>query len=1051
MKKFKIIIFTFLFTVINLISAFSQCTLPVVTTQPVSVSGCSGSAVTLSVAATGGSSYRWYWMGNGGSNAGVVPPIYPWSGYASNTLHLDYVSGSSTGQYYVIITNACGTTTSSTVTIASLSVTVAPSNTGPACVGSSISLISGVSGTSYSWTGPNGFSSTSASPSLQNVTTAMSGVYTLTVTNSNGCTSSGTTTVTINPLPSFTVSNSGPVCVGNALQLTGPGGMTIYSWTGPNGFTSAMQSPIVSSAVTNSMTGTYMLAASLSGAGCTNTASTLATVSTAPVITSQPVSVSGCSGSAVSLSVTATEGSSYRWYWMGNGGSNAGVVPPTYPWSGYASNTLYLDYVSGSSTGQYYVVITNACGTTTSSMVTIASLSVTVAPSNTGPVCVGSSISLIPGVSGTSYSWTGPNGFSSTSASPSLQNVTTAMSGVYTLTVTNSNGCTSSGTTTVTINPLPSFTVSNNGPVCVGNALQLTGPSGMTIYSWTGPNGFTSAMQSPVVSSASTNSMTGIYMLTASLSGAGCTNTASTLATVSTAPVIISQPVNASGCSGSAVTLSVTASEGSTYRWYWMGNGGSNAGVVPPIYPWSGYASSTLHLDVVGTSTTGQYYVIITNACGTTTSSTVSMSVSGPSVTPSNTSPVCVGATARLMPGLSGGSGSISYSWTGPNGFASTAASPGLFNVTPSMAGVYTLIVTDGNGCISSGNTTVTVNSLPAFTVSTSDPVYLDSPIQLLGPAGMTGYSWTGPNSFTSAIQSPVVSSAATSSMAGTYTLTAISGVGCSMTASIIIKLPHDNSNSNYVSIITMLKDEVFSVDNIGGLPYEDYLQMTNYFDGLGRPSQVVTLQGSPLGYDLVQPTVYDPFGRENMKYLPYISQEENGDFKEDAVSQQKDFYASGTSTTAADSDPYAEITFEPSPLNRVLKQGAPGAVWQPNSDVYSMADNTVKKRYEFNLADEVLLFIYDEGTSSLSVSAESAQKYYQPNQLNANRTYDEKNNEVIEFVDKEGRVVCKKVYVTVENNIKQYAETYYIYDDLGSLIVVLPPEGVAKLKANLN
>ncbi|MCK5245579.1 immunoglobulin domain-containing protein, partial [Candidatus Bipolaricaulota bacterium] len=79
-------------------------------------------------------------------------------------------------------------------------------------------------------------------------------------------------------------------------------------------------------------------------------------------------------------------------------------------------------------------------------------------------------------------------------------------------------------TTDVVVNDLPTPTAANGGPVCVGDALTLTGgPSGMSGYSWTGPSGFTSSEQSPTVSGAATLAMAGTYSLTVT-NGSGCTS-----------------------------------------------------------------------------------------------------------------------------------------------------------------------------------------------------------------------------------------------------------------------------------------------------------------------------------------------------------------------------------------------------------------------------------------------------------------------------------------------------------------------------------------------
>src|SRR6185369_16975561 len=102
---------------------------------------------------------------------------------------------------------------------------------------------------------PNGFTSSSATPSITNVTTAASGTYTVTVTDVNGCSATTTTNVTINALPTPTANSNTPQCAGSTLNLTFSGGAT-YSWTGPNGFTSSSATPSITN-VTTAASGTY--------------------------------------------------------------------------------------------------------------------------------------------------------------------------------------------------------------------------------------------------------------------------------------------------------------------------------------------------------------------------------------------------------------------------------------------------------------------------------------------------------------------------------------------------------------------------------------------------------------------------------------------------------------------------------------------------------------------------------------------------------------------------------------------------------------------------
>jgi len=94
------------------------------------------------------------------------------------------------------------------------------------------------------------------------------------------------------------------------------------------------------------------------------------------------------------------------------------------------------------------------------------------------------------------------------------------------------------------------------------------------------------------------------------------------------------------------------------------------------------------------------------------------------------------------------------------------------------------------------------------------------------------------------------------------------------------------------------------------------------------------------------------------------------------------------------------------------------------------------------------LFFTYDPSTGLVNADG-NAGLYYQPNELHKTKTIDENKNEVVEYVDKEGHTVCKKVQYGSDANGNLYACTYYIYDDFGNLMVVLPPEAVKNLPQN--
>jgi len=203
------------------------------------------------------------------------------------------------------------------------------------------------------------------------------------------------------------------------------------------------------------------------------------------------------------------------------------------------------------------------------------------------------------------------------------------------------------------------------------------------------------------------------------------------------------------------------------------------------------------------------------------------------------------------------------------------------------------------------------------------------------------------------------------------------------------------------------------------------------YYDGLGREIQSISKESSPLGKDIVSFSKYDDFGRKTVNYLPYVANQTTGASVSDPVAAQLSFYQ--TMFGSADgSKPFSKLILELSELSRPLEQGSPGADWQPGTN------HTIKKEYLTNDAGDVLLFSYNPATDTISKDP----PYYNAYSLTCTKTTDEHQNDVLEYVDKEGRTVCKKV--KAPDGV--YACTYYLYDDFGQLVMVLPPEAVRQI-----
>lgn len=249
--------------------------------------------------------------------------------------------------------------------------------------------------------------------------------------------------------------------------------------------------------------------------------------------------------------------------------------------------------------------------------------------------------------------------------------------------------------------------------------------------------------------------------------------------------------------------------------------------------------------------------------------------------------------------------------------------------------------------------------------------------------------------------------------------------------------------------------------------PHTHVRQTTQFFDGQGRPRQTVQRQGSTTAKDVVAVVHYDHFGREAQQFLPYVDGNNSGSFKIDPFATQKSFYqnsqdASNQPMYGEEQYFYSHTMFEPSPLNRVQESFAPGNSWAGTASLASEIDRrSVKHKYLINpLGDEVR--IWTIGTAALTYDAggdahtniPASQFAYDPGLLYKQVTLDEHNKAVVEYKDKEGRVILKKVQIgtTVPADYSGYDGflcTYYIYDDLGQLRFVLPPKAVDAIKGS--
>ena len=666
---------------------------PTVTSTSTSI--CPGGSVTMTAHATGGSgAYSYQWFHFGGA---------PISGATSQT----YVASPASNDYYfVAVTDSlgCAATEHSDAVIVTVNAAPDATMTAPAaiCEGSngSASVPDAGAGATYNWTISGGVidytMANGAAAFFHANSGATSVTLNVTVTTAAGCsTASAQKTVTVNALPSTAISASGPTtfCAGGSVTLTAPAAAS-YSWS--NGATTQ--------SITVNASGSYSVSVTNANGCSATSAATSVTVNPLPTPTITPGGpTTFCAGGSVTL--TASAASSYLW-----------------------SNGATTQSINVTSSGNYSVTVTNANGCSATS----AATSVTVNPLPTptisagGPTtfCAGGSVTLTASAS-SSYLWS--NG-------ATTQSINVNASGNYSVTVTDANGCSAtSSATSVTVNPLPTPTISAGGPTtfCAGGSVTLTA-SASSSYLWS--NGATT--QSITVNAS------GNYSVSVTDAN-GCSATSpATSVTVNPLPTpTISAGGPTTFCAGGSVTL--TASAASSYLW---SNGATTQSIT--------------------VNASGNYTVTVTNANGcSATSSATSVTVNPlptPTITAGGPTTFCAGGSVTLT-----ASASSSYLWS--NG-ATTQS------IVVNASGNYSVTVTNANGCsATSSATSVTVNPLPTPTITAGGPTtFCAGGSVTLTASAASSYLWS--NGATT--QSIVVNAS------GNYSVTVTNANGCSATSS---------------------------------------------------------------------------------------------------------------------------------------------------------------------------------------------------------------------------------------------------------------------------
>jgi hypothetical protein len=398
-----------------------------------------------------------------------------------------------------------------------------------------------------------------------------------------------------------------------------------------------------------------------------------------------------------------------------------------------------------------------------------------------------------------------PGNLSGTSVS-----VTPSATTTYTVTGTDANNCSSTGTVAVTVNALPNVTAAASAAsICNGNSATLSG-NGAATYNWM-PGNLSGTSVSVTPSATTTYTVTGT-------DANNCTSTGTVAVTVNAGPAITATSNNAAICAGSSTALN--ASGATTYNWLPGNLSGSSVNVTPA-------ASTTF--TVTGTDAN--------NCIGTTT---VSVTVNAlPTITTSGNAAICPGGITTVT-----ASGANTYNWMPGNTTGSSQS------VSPSATTTYTITGTDANNCSNTALVTVTVGTPPALPSITTSANVLTSTVT------GSSYQWyLNGNPIASA-----TSQSYTVTQGGSYTVEVFDVIGCSSGQSqpivitdaealspveeLFVIAPNPNNGEFVIEIKTAIADD-YVLEIYNALGQRIYAENITNFSGQYRREMSIREYGA--------------------------------------------------------------------------------------------------------------------------------------------------------------------------------------------------------------
>lgn len=595
---------------------------------------------------------------------------YLWSNYEQTPS----ISVSTPGVYVVTVSSEYGCSSTSSHTVVSHPLPV-PQITGEStfCDGS-FATLNASGGISYLW------SSGEATP---NISAYQAGTYTVTITNEQGCTSTAQTQVTSNTPPSVVINGATEICEGD---------YTVFNVASNANCSYVWNTESVGNSIVASTAGTYTVTAT-SPNGCTATASHTMRVNPLPT-PSINGNLTPCLGKSTTLTVSG--GATYVWS-TGSTADNI-TIQPTAPIT-------------------YSVTATSSAGCTATNSVAITTYPVPSPSIQGNTILCHEGTSTLTAVGGITFNW---------STGATSNNITINEAGTYTVTITNSFGCSATTSAVATVEPQIIANIVGNDIICAGEQITLYATGGEN-YLWNTGLNTASLTHTPTTNTTYTCTITSIN---------GCEAVASKEVTVTPLPT---PEISGSNflCEGSSIQL--TATGGSAFVWSNGITSNQNTITEPGIYT----------------------VTVTQNNCSASTQTYITQHPS-PHTTISGNTQFCAGDSTSIT-----ATGGDSYLW---NTGATTNS------IVAHQSGNYSVTISDEHGCTATQSLTVTVLELPQITINGNTQLCMND-ASLLTAHGANYYIWNN------GVESATLSVLPTENT--TYSVTGTHANGCTASTSI--------------------------------------------------------------------------------------------------------------------------------------------------------------------------------------------------------------------------------------------------------------------------